>query len=50
MRKEYIQPAFQMSNIMFESLILAGSNGGYNLQSNSLGIGMGGESGTQIPQ
>ena len=31
-------------------LILAGSNGGYNLQSNTLGIGMGGESGTQIPQ
>lgn len=47
--KKYMIPSTEVVTVMTESMILSGSVGGYNVNSN-ISVGMGGDSDTQIPQ
>lgn len=47
--KTYIAPVTEVVAVMSKNMILSGSAGGYNVNSN-IGVGMGGYSSTQIPQ
>lgn len=48
--KTYIAPVTEVVAVMSKNMILSGSARGYNLHSTGVNVGMGGTSGTQIPQ